>query len=392
LDCVSIFSGTCGDAQAVMAVAEAFDAEDPYSRSGKVASRTARPRVGVPARAQWEFFGDAEAEALFERSIAELRHSDVEVVEFDFTPFRDAAQLLYAGPWVAERRWALGDFISEHWESMDSTVRGIISGADRYRATDAFDGMYRLEELRGIAAREWTKMDAMLLPTTGTIYSIAEVQADPVRLNTNLGYYTNFVNLLDLAAVAIPAGFRPNGLPFGVTFMGPAFSEPTLLAIGDGLHRKLAMEIGRTGVEFSQQPQVSPSQNEKVHLAVVGAHLSGQPLNRQLTQRGGRLVKRTRTARHYRLYALANTTPPKPGLVRVKEDVSDGIEVEVWALDATAFGEFVAEVPPPLAIGNAVLEDGTSVKSFVCEPSALDGAEEITRFGGWRAYMAARMG
>ena len=390
LDCVSIFAGTCADAQTVMRVTEALDEEDPYSRSAQSVSTASKPRVGVPPRSDWEFFGDAAAQALFECAIAELETSDVEIVEFDFAPFRDAAQLLYAGPWVAERRWALGDFLAEHGEAMDPTVRGIISGADRYRAADAFDGMYRLEALRRKAAREWAKMDAILLPTTGTIYTIAEVQADPVRLNTNLGYYTNFVNLLDLAGVAIPAGFRSNGLPFGVTLMGPAFSESLLLALADELHRKLATEIGKTGLELSQQPKVSPSKGQEIHLAVVGAHLSGQPLNRQLTQRGGRLVKTTRSARHYRLYALANTTPPKPGLVRVKEDAGDGIEVEVWALDAKAFGEFVAEVPPPLAIGNALLEDGSLVKSFVCEPSALEGAEEITRFGGWRGYLASR--
>jgi allophanate hydrolase len=390
LDCVSIFAGTCADAQAVVKVAAAFDEDDPYSRSAAPLSWNPRPRVGVPPRSQWEFFGDTEARTLFERAIQELRQAKVEVVEFDFAPFLEAARLLYAGPWVAERRWALGDFLTEHGEAMDPTVREIISGADRYRATDVFDGMYRLEALRQRAAREWVEMDAILLPTTGTIYTIAEVQADPVRLNTNLGYYTNFVNLFDLTGVAIPAGFRPNGLPFGVTLLGPAFSESELLALGDRLHRRLATEIGRTGVELAHQPEASASKGDAVHLAVVGAHLSGQPLNWQLTQRGGQLVKSTRTAQHYRLYALANTTPPKPGLVRVEEDAGEGIEVEVWALDAKAFGEFVAEVPPPLAIGNAMLEDGTSVKSFVCEPSALKGAEEITRFGGWRSYLASR--
>jgi allophanate hydrolase len=387
LDCVSIFAGTCADAQAVMNVAESQDDEDAYSRRRETVRWSWKARVGLPPREQWEFFGDAEAQAVFEQTIAELGKADVELVEFDFTPFRDAAQLLYSGPWVAERRWALGDFLTGHGEALDPTVRGIISEADRYRATEAFDGMYRLEALRRKAAREWTKMDAMLLPTTGTIYSTAEVQADPVRLNTNLGYYTNFVNLLDLAAVAIPAGFRPNGLPFGVTLMGPAFSEPEFLVLADGLHRQLATEIGKTGVELAYQPEVAVPNAQDVHLAVVGAHLDGQPLNGQLTQKGGRLVKSTRTARHYRLYALANTTPPKPGLVRVQEDAGNGIEVEVWALDTKAFGEFVAEVPPPLAIGNAVLEDGTSVKSFVCEPNALEGAEEITRFGGWRGYL-----
>lgn len=390
LDCVSVFAGTCADAQAVLQVAAGFDDQDAYSRKASTHSAKAISRVGIPPRDQWEFFGDAEAERLYACAIGAATAIGLEVVEFDFTPFAETAKLLYSGPWVAERRAALGDFLTTHADHMDPTVQTIISGADRQSAVDAFEGMYRLEELRRRAAREWEKMDAMLLPTTGTIYTIEEVATEPIRLNTNLGYYTNFVNLLDLAGIAVPAGFRSTGLPFGVTLMGQAFSESALMASADRLHRRLATGIGATAVTLDSQPPVGNPTAHEIHLAVVGAHLSGQPLNWQLTQRGGRLVKSTRTASHYRLYALANTTPPKPGLARVAEAAGDGIEVEVWALSADAFGSFVAEVPPPLAIGNAILADGSSVKSFVCEPLGLEGAQEITHFGGWRAFLASR--
>ncbi len=390
LDCPSVFAASCSDADAVMRVASGVDADDPFSRCGSARAWRAHPRVGVPALDSLEFFGDAETRSLYERAVAELNTLDVERVEFDFTPFRDAAQLLYSGPWVAERRWAVGEFLEEHGADMDPTVRGIITGADRYSAVDAFDGTYRLEALRRLAEREWEKMDALLLPTTGTTYTIAQVQAEPVKLNTNLGYYTNFVNLLDLAAVAVPAGFRANGLPFGVTFMSQAFSDSRLLALGDQLHRRVTDTIGKTGVSLSSQPELPEVSGGEIHLAVLGAHLSGQPLNWQLTQRGARLVQTTRTAQNYRLFALANTTPPKPGLARVAEAAGEGIEVEVWALSPEAFGTFVAEVPAPMAIGTATLADGSTVKSFVCEPSALRGSEEITKFGGWRNYLSQK--
>jgi allophanate hydrolase len=207
-------------------------------------------------------------------------------------------------------------------------------------------------------------MDVLLLPTTGTTYTIAQVEADPVRLNTNLGYYTNFVNLLDLAALAIPAGFRPNGLPFGVTLIGPAQSDRSLLTLAARL--------------------------EEVQVAVVGAHLSGQPLNKQLIERGARLIKTCKTASDYRLYALANTTPPKPGLVREAGFAGTGIEVEIWAMPVARFGSFVALIPAPLGIGSLVLDDGSTVKGFICEPGGIAGARDISGFGGWRAYLASR--
>jgi allophanate hydrolase len=233
-----------------------------------------------------------------------------------------------------------------------------------------------LRELRRRSDGEWLKMDVMVLPTAGTIYTHEAVAAEPFKLNANLGYYTNFVNLLDLAAVAAPAGFRTNGLPFGVSFIGPAFSDDALLSLADSYHRNVA-------------PSTPPG---CVAVAVVGAHLSGQPLNWQLTSRGARLMKTCRTAPGYRLYALDGTVPPKPGLVRDLEFAGEGIEVEVWAVPEDRFGGFVAAVPAPLGIGSATLDSGEVVKCFICEGYAIEKATEITSFGGWRNYLRGSRG
>ena len=390
LDCVSIFAGSCHDARAVFDVAAATDGEDAFSRDLTDCVLPEALRFGVPKSNQLEFFGDPAAAQLFDEAAARMTALGAQRVEIDFTPFCDAAALLYAGPWVAERRHALGDFFTQHGDAMDPTVRAIIGGADKYSAVEAFDAAYKLQALTVAAQREWAKMDVLLLPTTGTTYTIAEVQADPIRLNSNLGYYTNFVNLLDLAAIAVPAGFRADGLPLGVTLMAPAFSDRALLALGDRLHRALGGAIGVTTAQIADQPIVAPPSAREIRLAVVGAHLSGMPLNHQLTSRGARLVATTRTAPKYRLYAIANTTPPKPGLVRGSEPQAHGIDLEVWAMSEAAFGSFVAEVPAPMTIGTVELADGTLVKGFACEPCALDGAVEITAHGGWRRYLAAR--
>ena len=390
LDCVSIFAGSCHDARAVFDVAAGSDEEDAFSRELSDGVLPEAMRFGVPKPEQLEFFGDTAAAQLFEESVVRFSALGAQRVAIDFTPFRDAAALLYAGPWVAERRHALGEFFTQHGDAMDPTVRAVIGGAVKYSAVDAFDAAYRLQALAVATRREWAKMDVLLLPTTGTTCTIAEVQADPIRLNSNLGCYTNFVNLLDLAAIAVPAGFRPDGLPLGVTLMAPAFSDRSLLAIGDRLHRALGGAIGITSAQIADQPVVAPPLAREIRLAVVGAHLSGMPLNHQLTSRGARLVATTCTAPKYRLYALANTTPPKPGLVRGSEPQPHGIELEVWALSEAAFGSFVAEVPAPMTIGTVELADGSTVKGFACEPCALDGALEITAHGGWRRYLAAR--
>jgi len=386
LDCVSIFAATAHDAHTVWLAARGFDPLDPYSRM-PAPGQDAAPwlgsefRFGVPAANQLEFFGDDEAQELYRKAVADLERVGGRKVEIDFSIFRAAADLLYSGPWVAERLAAIGPFLESHGDQMDPVVRKIIAGGGRYKAVEAFEAEYKLRELRRASEAEWARMDTLVLPTTGTTYTHEEIARDPVALNTKLGYYTNFVNLLDLAAVAVPAGMRTTGLPFGISFIGPAFSDEALLWLADQFHRSQT-EVPGPGVELEASPPGC------VLLAVVGAHLTGQPLNWQLTGRGARLVRTCRTARDYRLYALDRTVPPKPGLVREVGYVGSGIEVEVWAVPEDRFGGFVAAVPPPLGIGNAELEDGQAVKCFICEPYAVIGAAEITRYGGWRGYLA----
>jgi len=267
-------------------------------------------------------------------------------------------------------------------------VRSIIAGGTRFNAVDCFGASYRLKALASRTRREWEKMDALLLPTTGTTYTHKEIAGSPIELNSKLGYYTNFVNLLDLAAVAVPAGMRPSGLPFGVTLIGPSGSDLGLLAFADQMHKAAGGSLGITKSLIVDQPDVAAPVEESVLLAVVGAHLTGQPLNWQLTSRGANFVRSSRTTKNYRLFALANTTPPKPGLVRQIASVGTGIEVEVWAMTPHAFGSFVAEVPSPMVIGNVNLLDGSTVKGFLCEPAALEDSADITHLGGWRSYLA----
>jgi allophanate hydrolase len=392
-DCVSIFAATSADALAVLQVAGGFDAGDPYSRrapAGAVQPRALPPgfRFGVP-RDGLEFFGDTAAARLFDVAVDRLEALGGRRVKIDFTPFREAAPLLYAGPWVAERLAAILDFARTKPEAIHPVVREIILGGDRYSAVDSFFGQYRLAELVRQAEAEWEKMDLLVLPTAGTTYTIEAMLADPVQLNSNLGIYTNFVNLMDLSAIAVPAGFRGNGLPFGITLIGRTFADGDLAVLADRFHRDQHLAIGATG----QQPTgpiltgaTATGQPGTVELAVVGAHLTGQPLNHQLTSRGARLVRTTRTAGSYRLYALPGTTPPKPGLIR-DAGGPGAIEVEVWELNTAGFGSFVAEVPPPLAIGTLELADGSRVKGFLCEAWAARGAEDITGFGGWRNWL-----
>jgi allophanate hydrolase len=382
LDCISIFAGCSADARLVLDCAAGFDPDDGYSkRPGQ--RRAWLPegfRFGVPAPELLKFFGDDSAPALFENAKSKLTQLGGIEVDFDFAIFREAADLLYSGPWVAERLAAIRDFAAEHPQSLHPVIAQIILGADSIRAADAFRDIYRLASLMRSAEAAFLGMDLMLLPTAGSCYTLAQVAAEPLALNTNLGYYTNFVNLLDLAAIAIPAGTRASGMPFGVSLIAPAWSDQALLGLADRLHSALA-----PGVPVGLGQPYCPA--GYIPLAVCGAHLSGQPLNHQLTDAGAFLIEMTTTSSGYRLYALRGTIPPKPGLVRAKTGAP--IEVEVWAFPEDRLGGFVAGVPPPLAIGSCMLASGATVKSFVCEPYALDDAVEITEFGGWRRYVSA---
>jgi allophanate hydrolase len=379
LDCVSVFAQDVADAWKVVQVAAGYDAQDPYSRP--IAPQGVRRRgyrIAVPA--QLEFFGDAAAKAAFEATLARLR--DLPGCTFgtvDYAPFRDAAALLYQGPWVAERHAAVGAFIDAQPDAAHPVVAGIVRQAREYDATAAFNGQYRLAALRRVAEGSLADYDFLLVPTTPTMPRIADVLERPVELNSQLGYYTNFVNFFDMAALAVPGVSRPDGLPAGVTLIGPAGSDHLLATAA------AALLGGADADALAADPL--PFAEPTVRVAVVGAHLAGQPLNWQLLERGARKVAATHTAPHYRLYALPGTTPPKPGLARVDRDGA-AIEVEVWELPLRRFGEFVAEIPAPLGIGSLELADGGWVKGFICEPAAIAGATDISAFGGWRAYRA----
>jgi len=377
LDCISIFSRTVADAAAVFSVAAAFDPADPFARRAHPPAgfAPAKPRVGVPRADQLEFFGDMGAAALYAKAVAHWQSLGAELVETDISCLLDAARLLYDGPWVAERYAAIRDFIEKQSQSLHPVTRQIIGGAATQTAVSAFEALYRLEEYKRRAGELFASADFMLLPTTPTVYRVDEVLADPVRLNSRLGYYTNFMNLLDLCGIALPAGFLPNGLPWGVTLAAPAFHDDRLLRLG-------ARFLGE-----AQPPMVLAEAGPSVEVAVCGAHLSGLPLNWQLRDLGGRLLRTTRTLPQYRLFALPGTVPPKPGLVRAGQGAS-AIEVEVWELPLAAYGQFVSLIPSPLGIGRLLLEDGTQPQGFLCEQAAVANALDISHLGGWRAYMA----
>ena len=392
LDCVSVFAFAAADAHLVFDALNAFDATDEYARGDRslIGKPVDQYRFGVPQRSSREFFGDAAYERLFDEAIERLSRIGGQPVEVDFTPFFATAELLY-GPWVAERYAGLRTFLDAHADKLHPATREVIMQSARYSAVDAFAAQHRLARLKREAGAVWEAIDALVVPTAGTIYEIAAVEADPIRLNSNLGRTTNFVNLLDLAAIAVPSGFRPDGLPFGVTLIAPALTDAWLCALGERYHRASNLALGALDARLPELVAVAPiASRDIVRVAVAGAHLSGQPLNWQLTERSAQLVRTCRTAALYRLYALARTEPPKPGLVRA--DPGAAIEVEVWEMPESQFGSFVAAIPAPLGIGTVQLEDGSEVKGFVCEAHATRGARDISSYGGWRAFLAARAG
>jgi allophanate hydrolase len=383
LDTISVFAQTAEDAEAVMAAAAVFDPADAYSR--KVAGHgfdfgsAASFRVGVPDKL--EFFGDSDSERLFQAAVARIAALGGECVAIKLQPFLDAAKLLYEGPWVAERYAAIRDFFDANPEAPLPVIREIVGDAKRWSAADAYAYGYRLKAWKRQCDALLATVDCVLTPTTGTIYRIAELEADPIRLNSRLGHYTNFMNLLDYAATAVPAGLRHDGLPFGVTLFAQRDQDGPLLRLAARMQRA----AGATPAAWS--PPRLPS--GQVRVAVCGAHLSGLPLNGQLTSRGGRLLAAVESAPEYKFYALPGGPPFRPGMVRVAAG-GGAIAMEIWELPASEYGSFVAGIPAPLGIGMVRLADGGQVQGFVCEAAAVVGAEDITRYGGWWAWLDGR--
>lgn len=385
-DTLSVFALTVEDAFYITTLAAGHDAGDAYSRVHPATAPAAISQNSVFAiPATLTFFDDAQAEAAWEQALAALRESGATLKPIDFSAFTRLAEQLYQGPWVAERTAAVGEML-DHPAQMDPTVHGIISGGLKFSAVEAFQAEYLRAELAQQINAALREVDALVVPTSPTIHTIDEMKQEPVRFNSQFGTYTNFTNLADLSALALPAPFRADGLPSGITLIAPAWHDRALADFGVRWQQQLALPLGATGRDFTPSCTPLPVSAQHVRVAVVGAHLRGMPLNFQLTTRRAVFVEATQTAACYRLYALANTQPQKPGLARADEGAA--IEVELWDIPLARFGEFVAEIPPPLGIGTLELSDGRLVKGFICEPAALPDATDITAFGGWRNWIA----
>lgn len=393
LDCISIFSLTVDDAMTALEVVAGADGADPFSRNRPLAATTTFPsnlRLGVPRNGQLIFFGDKASEAAYGDALQRWTALGATLVEFDLEPFYETARLLYEGPWVAERYLVIRNLLASSPDSIHPVTREITAAGARLTAADTFAALYRLQALRRVAERAFAHLDAIVLPTAPTAYSTAQVLANPIELNSRLGTYTNFVNLLDLCGLALPASMRPDGIPFGITLLAPAGKDALLASIGRVFHADTKLTLGARCVPMPSLATLPAGAGDgEIAIAVVGAHLSGMALNGELKALGGRLLEATATAPDYKLYAL-DTTPAKPGMLRVEAGTGASIRLEIWALSATAFGKFVAAIPPPLSIGTVRLADGRGVKGFIVEPADLSRARDISSFGGWRAFMAEK--
>jgi allophanate hydrolase len=391
LDCVSVFTLNPDDAETVFDVLDEYDANDSYARKQSSISTNAfvenkKIKIGVPVSQQLNFFDDEEYETLFNEFVQSISSEKYEVVQIDFSPFIEAANLLYQGPWVAERYAAIEEFIENNADALFPVTKEIIAPAKNVNSVDAFKSFYQLQEYKRQADNVLEKLDFILTPTTGTHYRIDEVNNDPIQTNSNLGYYTNFMNLLDFSALAIPAGFKQDGLPFGVTLFADAFKDEFLLQQAKALMLYKQDKMGATEFSWAAKENDKNIEQTTIDIAVCGAHLSGMPLNHQLTERDATLIKACKTAECYRLYALAGGPPYRPGLIKVNDN-GVAIDVEVWRMPLQNFGSFMLGIPHPLGIGKAKLDDGSEVNSFICEAFAIADAEDITSFGNWRNYI-----
>lgn len=381
LDCISIFARSVADASAVLAIAAGPDAMDPYSRAAPAHWRSFEPappglRLAVPEAAQLVFDTPDDA-ALFNGAVARGQAMGATITRVDIAPFLAVARRLYDGAWVAERTSALREWVVNRPAALHPVTRSILEGGLARLAVDAFDDFHAAAEARLLARQLFANCDALLLPTCPGVPTLAMLAAEPIAANSRLGTYTNFVNLCDLAALAVPAGLRADGVPAGVTLVGPAFSEGRLAGIGAALHH--ATGLGPV------PPAPAELGAEELGLFCIGAHMSGLPLNGQLRGFGARFLRAARTAPGYRLHDLGN----RPGMVR---DSARGgvIEGEIWALPAAQIGPFLAAIPPPLGFGRVTLADGDTVLGFQAESEGVASAPDITARGGWRAHLAAK--
>lgn len=389
LDCISIFALTVTDAEAVAKVIEGYDAKDSYSRQNPntaPAKFNSKPHFAIPA--QLEFFADQQSAAAYQAALTELEAMGATITPIDFSVFSALAAQLYQGSWVAERTAAVEDLLLSNAEAFDPTVLEIIQKGQQYSAVDAYQAEYLKQDLARVIQAQLSEFDALIVPSSPTIHTLAEMAAAPIENNSHFGTYTNFTNLADLSALAVPAGFRADGLPFGITLIAPAWHDAALADFASKWQQHTQLPLGALNKTLPLfQPTNSQVSEHHFRVAVVGAHLTGMPLNFQLSTRNAVHVEITQTSADYALYALPGTVPPKPGLARVEDGAGHQIIVELWDIPKARFGEFVAEIPTPLGMGNVELADGRWVKGFICEPYGLKGATEISELGGWRAYI-----
>ncbi|MCM1959174.1 allophanate hydrolase [Acinetobacter modestus] len=388
LDCISILALTVADADLVANILEAYDPLDSYSRKhpkNVPAHFSSKLKFAIPEKLN--FFGDEQSEKVFQQTVQLLESLNAEITKIDFADFEQLAAQLYQGSWVAERTAAVENLFKSNTDDFDPTVLEIIKNGEKYSAVDAYNAEYLKQDLARKIQQKLADFDALIVPTSPTIYTIEQLQQNPIEYNAHLGTYTNFTNLADLSALALPAGFRADHLPFGITLIAPAWHDAALVHFGKAWQNYLALKLGALDKTLPLS-SVTPISPHHIRVAVVGAHLTGMPLNFQLTTRDAVHIETTKTSKNYALYALNGTVPPKPGLARQQDGQS--IIVELWDVPTARFGEFVAEIPTPLGMGNVELEDGRWVKGFICEPYGIDDAENISHFGGWRAYIQHR--
>jgi len=392
LDCVTFFTATAAEASQLLALTAELDPRDEYSRAnplwndGSAFGQVKSFRFGVPK--QPEFLGCSESPALFAATIEHLKAIGGEPVEIDFAPFLEAARLLYEGPWVAERYSVAGGLIEQQPDAVLPVIKAVLEKAPGTTAVQLFQAEYRLQQLKAVCDRIMATVDCVLTPAYPRPVTLDELHAEPVKRNSDLGYYTNFMNMLDYAAVAVPAGVMQNGLPWGVTLFGRVFTDQYLLSLADMLQRQHDIALIGGQSITSPAPQ-NAARSDRARVVVCGAHLDGLPLNWQLKQRGGRLLEATHSAAHYKLYALAGGPPFRPGMVRVADE-GVAIEVEIWEIPSSELGSFLTGIPAPLGLGKVQLADGSWETGFICEPYGLEGAADISEFGGWRAYIKSR--
>jgi allophanate hydrolase len=394
IDCPSIFARTVPEAVDVLLAAAAYDPADPYSRNIALDQRLfpTHFKFAIPDPAHLIFFGDVDAQAAFDDACERLENLGGTVSSIDYSPFADAATALYEDAWVAERYAAIQPFFDSHESAVHPVVRSVIANGKQYSAAQLFHAADRMAGYQQRVASFWSDIDVLVVPTSPTTYTIEQLEADPIELNRRMGFYTNAVNLLDMAAIAVPSSMKPDGLPFGITLIGPSGSDLRLADLAARYHAATGLKLGVSDdpvPPYSPRVPAAATATETVQIAVVGAHLSGLPLNGQLTGRDARMVREVKTAPLYRLYALAGTAPPKPGMVKTADAMGAAIAAEIWEMPITHYGSFVQGIPAPLCIGTIALQDGTSVQGFLCEANAVEGAADITGFGGWRAYIAS---